>query len=183
MRMINRENGQAALETLFPLTVIIMLMVVCIAVFSAYANALMAQHALTKTALQVSASGVFTEKQRAVCKKMLPDSAGSDCRVYYNSAPPSNCNAADYCLNTPLRAPNIAACQSDSGLKDCFNTGGSSSQIKSYGSLMRVEVTYNQPWPMRCLPGAKTCPFEGGQSTVTRYVVIMSQTRRSNFDG
>ncbi len=178
---VRKEHGQVSLEALMPLVVIIMLMVLCVAVFSAFANAIIAQHALTQTALRVSASGSFSEKQRTDCRKLLPNSATSDCRVYFNGNPPATCQAADYCLRTLLPSPTGPGCSAVSGLRDCFNTASSSADIKPYGALLRVEITYDQAWPLRCLPGTGTCPFGNGHTQVTRYVVITSQTRRSHF--
>lgn len=122
-----RRRGSETLESAFTFGVMLMMMAIVISLFSAFANAMLAQHALSQTALYVAASGRFTDKAQKHCEAMLPSQVegySPHCRLLRadgGEIPP----AADDAVAIPA----------------------------AFGSKLSLQVEYQQPWFFICLTG------------------------------
>lgn len=82
---LRRRRGTETIEFVVTLAVVLMVMTAAISVFAAYANTLLAQHALSQTAIYVASNGRFTTAAQDRCLEMMPDSGGagqSKCRLF-----------------------------------------------------------------------------------------------------
>lgn len=83
-RHARRARGAETIEFLFTAAITMAVTTLAIAVFMVFANTLLAQHALSQTALYVAANGRFTDAVAERCLQMMPDAAGASgarCRL------------------------------------------------------------------------------------------------------
>lgn len=163
-----RRQGQVMVETLFPLMMIFGVMFASIVLFIAFLNMLLAQHALTETALYVGSTGVWTKAAETRCLQMLPSAGHStkSCRVLRVND--------DGSAGIPL----TMACGGIAVLADCLNLRANNQSFVSYNKPVRIEISYTQPFLALCMPWDKNTCFGATPSSVTRSIDVYSQTRR-----
>lgn len=162
MTRILRRRGTETLE--FALTVGVMLFVFIMAlqIFLLYANLIVAQHALTQTALRVGATGSWSVNMQNRCINETPGAENTQfCELYYINPTTGLIDP------TPIGStldPTVIAPLNSTGL------------VSAEGTRLRLRVQYDQTIIKICLPLSDQCL--GGAMTMAREIDFLSQTRR-----
>lgn len=120
------RGGVEVIESLFLIPLALVMTLWAVLLTWMFGNALVAQHALSQTALYVASSGRYTTKMDEFCLSLMPSpggaSSGASCQAFIvpaNGTP------------TPLPPDGIAP----------------------YNTHLRVEVSYQQPIWRLCITG------------------------------
>lgn len=147
-RSSRRRRGTETIEFIATLAVVLAVTTAAISIFAAFANTLLAQHALSQTAIYVTANGRFTTAAQDRCLQMMPDSAGAGqvkCRLF----------------------------RSDGSEVTPSQTVGETLPI-AFGDPMTLQVEFQQPWFFLCLDGG----CSNLASNVTLKVDLLSLTQQ-----
>lgn len=175
-RRLRRRDGQTVIEALFPSMLVLGLTLASALIFLLFANALMAQHAMTQSALYASSAGVWTEQQKEACEDGLPGQEQK--RLCWLERQVS---ATRWEQVTP-------ACSGRERVGDCLNQPVLPSEGRRFSSRselqpLRLHIRYAQALPAICLnPGPKPVCLGGGDGyqLIERSVIIYSQSWRAD---
>lgn len=152
---LRSRRGVETIEALFCIGLIIVITSWAALVTFIFGNALVAQHALSQTALYVASAGRWTPEMRDFCQSLTPQPAGQSgsCQVVLVTADGTEVPLGFAAENGALRPDDIAP----------------------YNSVLRIYVRYNQPFFQVCL-FSDACV---GRQTfaITRRIEVRSQTQ------
>lgn len=147
---LRRRRGTETIEFIATLAVMLMVMTAVISLFVAFANALVAQHALSQTAIYVAANGRYTVGAQERCVDLMPGGGSGAGQVTCRLLRPDGSEIAP-AANASQALP------------------------AAFGTPLTIRVEYQQPWFFLCPAGAGCDRLT---SSISREIDVLSLTQQ-----
>lgn len=158
IRLLRRSRlGAEVLEFAIAIVVMFAMFVACMEVFFLYSQLIVAQHALSQTAMRVSATGSWSQAMKARCETQLPGKTGPGTRS---------------CTLRRVNNNLLVAPTADARVISADN----SVLVGAEGTSVRLEISYTQEIISACI--ASICVPPNLSPQIVRQIEFTTQGRR-----